>query len=100
MGGWRRRGGGWSCWDKKSRVLVGHPAEEHPQVARRIPLVVVEEPMFSKISTPADRHVLTRRSPNRKLDNVPASAAAPDPPRWAGWIANSLAQILPVHRPY
>jgi hypothetical protein len=30
---------------KKSRVLVGHPAEEHPQTARRLPFVVVEELM-------------------------------------------------------
>jgi len=26
--------------NKKSRALVGRPAEEHPQAARRIPLVV------------------------------------------------------------
>src|SRR5215470_5151826 len=45
--------------DKKSRALVGRPAEEHPQTARRIPFVVVEELM-----EPEGRRAPGRRSPN------------------------------------
>lgn len=48
---------------KKSRMLVGHPAEEHPQTARRRPLVAVEDPF-----RPIVRHAPGRRSPSRKFD--------------------------------
>ncbi len=44
---------------KKSRTLVRRPAEERPQAARRIPPVVVEEPL-----RPGDRRARGTLSPN------------------------------------
>src|SRR5260370_37345129 len=57
---------------KKSRALVRRPAEEHPQAARRIPPVVVEELIRLGV-----RHARGRPLPNQKHDSAPTSAETP-----------------------
>src|ERR1700676_3408809 len=78
-------------------MLVRHPAEEHPQVARRLPLVVVEELVAVRLRV---RHARGTRFPNRKLCNEPASEALPDQPRSVWRTGNTRELTPPGHRLY
>src|SRR5260370_35978461 len=78
---------------KKSRALVRRPAEEHPEVARRMPPGVVEQLIRLGV-----RHARGRPLPNQKHDSAPTSAEAPSLQHSAWPNGNTLAPTRSEYR--